>query len=134
MSCLLCIFFFFLMIRRPPRSTRTDTLFPYTTLFRSWRRRRPEPHVRWSFRLSVQAGPLLFERLRPDGEAARRPNPDRGLMPMRSALVIRHAPYEGLAAFQLPMERSGFDISYADAGTPAIGRAPCREREGQYVK
>src|SRR3546814_16013956 len=27
--------FFFLMIRRPPSSTRTDTLFPYTTLFRS---------------------------------------------------------------------------------------------------
>src|SRR3546814_11713381 len=26
---------FFLMMRRPPRSTRTDTLFPYTTLFRS---------------------------------------------------------------------------------------------------
>src|SRR3546814_15978985 len=32
---LLCFLFFFLMIRRPPRSTRTDTLFPYTTLFRS---------------------------------------------------------------------------------------------------
>src|SRR3546814_20518957 len=31
---ILC-FFFFLSIRRPPRSTRTDTLFPYTTLFRS---------------------------------------------------------------------------------------------------
>src|SRR3546814_12335327 len=31
------LFFFFLMIRRPPRSTRTDTLFPYTTLFRSQR-------------------------------------------------------------------------------------------------
>src|SRR3546814_11444933 len=30
-----CYWFFFLMIRRPPRSTRTDTLFPYTTLFRS---------------------------------------------------------------------------------------------------
>src|SRR3546814_7257386 len=29
--------FFVLMIRRPPRSTRTDTLFPYTTLFRSTR-------------------------------------------------------------------------------------------------
>src|SRR3546814_14611920 len=28
---------FFLMVRRPPRSTRTDTLFPYTTLFRSSR-------------------------------------------------------------------------------------------------
>src|SRR3546814_14705077 len=33
MSC--SVFLFFLMIRRPPRSTRTDTLFPYTTLFRS---------------------------------------------------------------------------------------------------
>src|SRR3546814_14709764 len=31
----LFFFFFFLTIRRPPRSTRTDTLFPYTTLFRS---------------------------------------------------------------------------------------------------
>src|SRR3546814_13249482 len=32
---MLVLTFFFLMIRRPPRSTRTDTLFPYTTLFRS---------------------------------------------------------------------------------------------------
>src|SRR3546814_20189609 len=30
-----CWFVFFLIIRLPPRSTRTDTLFPYTTLFRS---------------------------------------------------------------------------------------------------
>src|SRR3546814_17944783 len=35
------LLFFFLMIRRPPRSTRTDTLFPYTTLFRS-----PPPGLR----------------------------------------------------------------------------------------
>src|SRR3546814_15787209 len=34
MPCLSLVFVF-LMIRRPPRSTRTDTLFPYTTLFRS---------------------------------------------------------------------------------------------------
>src|SRR3546814_12745196 len=34
-SCFCFVFFFFLMLRRPPRSTRTDTLFPYTTLFRS---------------------------------------------------------------------------------------------------
>src|SRR3546814_15238094 len=32
---LVAVLCFFLMIRRPPRSTRTDTLFPYTTLFRS---------------------------------------------------------------------------------------------------
>src|SRR3546814_4266773 len=43
LSCCVCIcfpcfviVFFVLMIRRPPRSTRTDTLFPYTTLFRSY--------------------------------------------------------------------------------------------------
>src|SRR3546814_11267194 len=35
MYFILILVFFFLMIRRPPRSTRTDTLFPYTTLFRS---------------------------------------------------------------------------------------------------
>src|SRR3546814_11551008 len=34
MLCSMVCFFF--MIRRPPRSTRTDTLFPYTTLFRSF--------------------------------------------------------------------------------------------------
>src|SRR3546814_8944986 len=35
MLSLLCLCCFCLIIRRPPRSTRTDTLFPYTTLFRS---------------------------------------------------------------------------------------------------
>src|SRR3546814_17409157 len=37
------IIVFFLMIRRPPRSTRTDTLFPYTTLFRSRRVKLGDP-------------------------------------------------------------------------------------------
>src|SRR3546814_5189076 len=43
--------FLFLMIRRPPRSTRTDTLFPYTTLFRSL-------HA-----LHREAGDGVFERV-----------------------------------------------------------------------
>src|SRR3546814_5510080 len=34
-NCCYTVCIFFLMIRRPPRSTRTDTLFPYTTLCRS---------------------------------------------------------------------------------------------------
>src|SRR3546814_17032435 len=43
---------FFLMIRRPPRSTRTDTLFPYTTLFRSVDLAEVDPsHVRDLLRL-----------------------------------------------------------------------------------
>src|SRR3546814_5039993 len=38
------------MIRRPPRSTRTDTLFPYTTLFRSGKRTAGADGVDWSAR------------------------------------------------------------------------------------
>src|SRR3546814_19129193 len=37
-------FIFFLMIRRPPRSKHTDTLFPYTTLFRSDEEKQTEKH------------------------------------------------------------------------------------------
>src|SRR3546814_9490880 len=51
-SIVLCCVFF-LMIRRPPRSTRTDTLFPYTTLFRSSiSRRSPSSAARTSPRSS----------------------------------------------------------------------------------
>src|SRR3546814_15854229 len=46
MSCV--VVFFFLRIRRPPRSTRTDTLFPYTTLFRS-------PSAQWERTMSFRA-------------------------------------------------------------------------------
>src|SRR3546814_4412236 len=46
------------MIRRPPRSTRTDTLFPYTTLFRS-RNDRP------AFQLSASCRPRPIRRLSP---------------------------------------------------------------------
>src|SRR3546814_6028981 len=50
---LLC--FFFLMIRRPPRSTRTDTLFPYTTLFRSRCPRAPRNRHRGCSRAAASA-------------------------------------------------------------------------------
>src|SRR3546814_9437533 len=45
---------FFVMIRRPPRSTRTDTRFPYTTLFRSAERRRQVGHIREHHALVVE--------------------------------------------------------------------------------
>src|SRR3546814_6861084 len=50
------ILFFFLMIRRPPRSTRTDTRFPYTTLFRS----------RAEHRLAVRRGAAVLQRHLPE--------------------------------------------------------------------
>src|SRR3546814_15618927 len=64
----MCVFF--LMIRRPPRSTRTDTLFPYTTLFRSKTRTKPcastEPRRQalgkseetWRRRQAMEPGPV----------------------------------------------------------------------------
>src|SRR3546814_16688440 len=55
--------FFFLMIRRPPRSTRTDTLFPYTTLFRS--------------RFATPPPPGRPTRNPPPPEPGRRPPPGR---------------------------------------------------------
>src|SRR3546814_1651656 len=54
------------MIRRPPRSTRTDTLFPYTTLFRS-----PVPHVRGLCRRAGLEG-------RSDGRQRQRPRRVQG--------------------------------------------------------
>src|SRR3546814_2171461 len=54
--------FFFLMIRRPPRSTRTDTLFPYTTLFRSGERHAELDHVGAGFDQRVHHRHQRFER------------------------------------------------------------------------
>src|SRR3546814_17212221 len=61
---LLLLFVFFLMIRRPPRSTRTDTLFPYTTLFRSGRnmqRHRHQEFIRFlnAIEAEVPAGKIV---------------------------------------------------------------------------
>src|SRR3546814_12910901 len=61
--------FFFLMIRRPPRSTRTDTLFPYATLFRS-----PRQPARGAADQS-QASPELREGSRTKDKAAVIPRP-----------------------------------------------------------
>src|SRR3546814_2559565 len=62
------------MILRPPRSTRTDTLFPYTTLFRSLLRGglRPRPPREPQGRLPLRPGGGA-----PDGEAGRAPRRQR---------------------------------------------------------
>src|SRR3546814_13657334 len=45
------------MIRRPPRSTRTDPLFPYTTLFRS-----PDRYIRYAARIAIEHQPVASWR------------------------------------------------------------------------
>src|SRR3546814_12449624 len=100
------IMIFFLMIRRPPRSTLTDTLFPYTTLFRSGRKlgeHRGLIHFtvgqRRGIEIGGQAEPLYVVRLETESR--------RLVVGPKTALAVR-------AARQ-------------------IGRASCRERVCQYV-
>src|SRR3546814_4554307 len=74
--------FFFFMIRRPPRSTRTDTLFPYTTLFRSHRVMRADKHL---VSRSAVGGPVL-DRLSING--AHLPLFQRVLTPILEAPLL----------------------------------------------
>src|SRR3546814_11101567 len=66
------------MIRRPPRSTRTDTLFPYTTLFRS------RPHRRWKQDEAAGPGFDQPQRCEPGDEIARFAEAQPALVPRRA--------------------------------------------------
>src|SRR3546814_13996366 len=81
-SLFIFLFFFFLMIRQPPRSTRTDTLFPYTTLFRSARCRSIALIKSDQRELRVSAGP--------PGERRRYQHP---IILQRVGLLVR-VPYD----------------------------------------
>src|SRR3546814_10463061 len=80
-SCILSSLFLFLMIRRPPRSTRIDTLFPYTTLFRSHAARQ-----RFSPRMLAKSGSV---RLR--GSHSQGPGGIPGGYPGRRSAGQHHA-------------------------------------------
>src|SRR3546814_13792338 len=114
------------MIRRPPRSTRTDTLFPYTTLFRS------------------RADGLVAHRVdRADVVDEAPVEVDR----QRLALVehVDHALVRGIATGEQPaveqqrlarLEAGDFlpgDGVQVHPARVEIGRASCRERLCQYV-
>src|SRR3546814_15955588 len=82
------------MVRRPPRSTRTDTLFPYTTLFRSRERDLDDQFVRLARRLEhageeVVAGDRAPVRM--DGGA----QPDHGRRIVRRRVVVADRAAEG---------------------------------------
>src|SRR3546814_18375145 len=115
------------MIRRPPRSTRTDTLFPYTTLFRSFRRpERDLPH-----RLIDMLGELLeivseqANELQGSGVIFRAIGP--GLTRIENLAVdTRHADRNFDTEILIPPE---FRIVQSTKN----GRASCRERGCQNV-
>src|SRR3546814_20815189 len=127
------------MIRRPPRSTRTDTLFPYTTLFRS-----PARYLAFNFQFA--AGGLGIVRVsvciqRPPG------GPDRHIGNSRIRWIPdqqRHIRPRALRSNLCKLERENADprVNLAVASRPQlqymnavlkIGRASGRERVGRYV-
>src|SRR3546814_14541831 len=113
------------MIRRPPRSTRTDTLFPYTTLFRS-----PEITVKPGGRLHENLDtPQLVELALRRGE---------GRMSEHGALVVETGTHTGRSAqdkFIVRDVETKDDVWWGPSNKPMkggafekSGSASCRER------
>src|SRR3546814_15705279 len=108
------------MLRRPPRSTRTDTLFPYTTLCRSACQHQS---------LQAEPGTLTHEHLME--YFVKSGNPEK----QRVACIIvgifdRRSPSD--AAEKIDKVSDGAIAAVMRRGDK-IGRASCRERECQYV-
>src|SRR3546814_19667779 len=140
------------MIRRPPRSTRTDTLFPYTTLFRSIGVELVEGNDLFvrdrAVYMRTTEGPkrvdVIYRRVDDDYLDPLMFRPDSmlglpGLMDAYSAgnVTIVNAPGTGIAddkAIYSYMPEIVRFYSGEDAILPnEIGRASCRERVCQYV-
>src|SRR3546814_19512784 len=103
------------MIRRPPRSTRTDTLFPYTTLFRS------------------PAGPKHRERVDPQRPSAEFIDTKARTKSETFPSRLPHAPAKVINAISDPVWRNWGLVNTPTAGAKGargseIGRAACRER------
>src|SRR3546814_19255457 len=98
------------MRRRPPRSTRTDTLFPYTTLVRS-----PKPF----------AEPPVSKTIRP--KDLRRERTQEGTFLRKRGMFMKY--HIACAALALLSSAPAF----AQEEPAEIGRASCRERGCQYV-
>src|SRR3546814_893674 len=156
---LIVLICFVLSIRRPPRSTRTDTLFPYMALFRSHGARLGRENVRLTGRkqgasFATRLGLFLLRHIRLRPSAARQSR--RKLSEVRSCPHPRPRHYHP-AAFVHPRPRasSAFPAARSKSTGPTelardtprsaaawfiasrtssteIGKEPCRDREWQY--
>src|SRR3546814_9476896 len=121
MLCVCYSCFFFLIIRRPPRSTLTDTLFPYTTLFRSAGERKVHHPVLDPVRDRLRAADAAH---RPVRRPALVPAPAGGPDPDRAAAL-------GVLVGRHPSLLRGRRAAVAAAGTDAAAQpGPPRRRAG----
>src|SRR3546814_19778781 len=116
------------MIRLPPRSTRTDTLFPYPTLFRSWpyvsakpTRRNPADRMQSLLIATAEEADMPLSR-RVSGAGRRTKVPEARTRGPQSAVY-------GDFAFRLVLRESAASV----VRSRQIGRASCRDRVCQYV-
>src|SRR3546814_17098056 len=135
LSYSMSFFLFFLMIRRPPRPTRTDTLFPYTTLFRSL-----------LFRLTVisQTGPL-FALVQPRTGGRRWgllaggtiPVPesevDDALAEMEQRQATPFDPFDASLVYQPATKRIARSRAFRNAAIAAYGRSEARRVGKEWV-
>src|SRR3546814_19025625 len=113
------------MIRLPPRSTRTDTLFPYTTLFRSTGN---APAVNSVF--DTKLPELTSSRAFGLHTKAVEQFPDRVEVLKASMAKVKDDP-----AYPEAVKKAGLPTAFIDFGDQAreVGRTSCRERGGKYV-
>src|SRR3546814_16581019 len=127
---------FFLMIRRPPRSTRTDTLFPYTTLFRSAPIAGTLPVREASAPSGADAAPSAGKRLVAgadcDGGVPRgTPSAGAAEVAFRGGIDGRTVPQRLAGRFCRPLPRGRFSSFAALAGAEGVRAARARVASAQ---
>src|SRR3546814_13469225 len=118
------------MIRRPPRSTRTDTRFPYTTLFRSWEGLSQELNYNVMF---SQRGVMMLAHTVHDVQSFKRHIHSNRLNGVDNAWLT---PQQAKEYCPPPNIASGSPYPVMGAALHRrgeIGRPSCRERRSQYV-
>src|SRR3546814_10996651 len=115
------------MIRRPPRSTRTDTLFPYTTLFLSQRAQQASVASQKRVDQLDDQTRALLERYRSATWQAQQLNVYA--QQLNELLTQQTAQIASLRQQLADLDRAGEDLM----PLLQIGRASCRERGCQYV-
>src|SRR3546814_12213258 len=113
------------MIRRPPRSTRTDTLFPDTTRFRSVLQVLPKDDKVLVEGINVHARHRKPDQANPQGGIERKPAP----LHISNVAVADKDGKPTRVRFE---DRDGKKVRVAVKSGEEIGRAACRERGGQY--
>src|SRR3546814_17899694 len=120
--------FFFLMIRRPPRSTRTDTLFPYTTLFRSLVLARDHQSTKpRRVQLRCPGAAMEFVEVRPQPVPANLVGRDHDAQDRLSARQPLHGPpYPIVPVRRWQFRGHAIDSSHRETQMPSIW--PARRR------